>query len=158
MGPGPGPFLDGHRRARVLLLFLFALYFHFCILFRLFLHGFTHIWHIFWGIFGIYPLFSYIFSYIFPLIGPFKGPYRAQGPWDFQKGVFFEVCEAPQACWNLTKSLYFQKGVFLRSAKRRRHAATSQKACIIILHIFTWFCTYFRWKYAKINGKSGIRD
>ncbi len=48
--------------------------------FTYFLHGFTHIWHICWGIWDIFPLFSYIFSYKFPLIGPFKGPYRAQGP------------------------------------------------------------------------------
>ncbi len=49
------------------------------------------------------------------------------GPWDFQKGVFFEVSEAPQACCNLTKSLYYNFTYFC-----------------MVLHIFAWFCTYLQ--------------
>ncbi len=39
----------------------------------------------------------------------------------FQKGVFFEVCEAPQACCNLTKSLYYNFAYFLYDIAKSLH-------------------------------------
>ncbi len=58
---------------------------------------------------------------------PGRGFPQSLDPGISKKVFFFEVCEAPQACCNLTKSLYYHFTYFC-----------------MVLHIFARFCIYLQ--------------